>query len=189
MLVVRLAVTTIFASIVVHSNVGCGKLTLSFPQASSILDFLKTEILVGGSNLADGAAEMIVIIHLKNSDNSIVPNYKPTYQVTSSLGVTLGDCTISSSEGVSVCVLKSTKPGGKSLKLTNALVGLEKLIDFQALAGGQIFGVASGAQKNMATPLGHKINLSAGESPRGQNSVTAGGYKISAGVGTASDAM
>lgn len=174
---------------VVLATSGCGKLTLTIPQASSIVDFLKTEIIVGGTNLADGTSEMIVIIHLKNSDNTVVPNYKPTYTVTSSVGITAGECTVSSSEGVSVCVLKSTKAGTKSLKLTNALVGLEKIIDFQAMAGGQIFGIASGAQKGMSTPAGHKVNMSAGEAPRGQKAVTSGGYKVSAGVGTAADSL
>ncbi|MDZ4661487.1 MAG: hypothetical protein SGJ18_07675 [Pseudomonadota bacterium] len=181
----RLVVIIVFGLIAA----GCGKLTLNIPLASSIIDFLKTEIIVGGSNLADGTAEMIVIVHLKNSDNTVVPNYKPTYLVTSSLGIIPGECTLSSSDGVSVCVLKSTKDGTKSLKLTNALVGLEKIIDFQAILAGQIFGVAAGAKKGMTTVAGHKINLSVGESPKGQNSVTASGYKVSAGVGTTTDSM
>ncbi|MDZ4662672.1 MAG: hypothetical protein SGJ18_13750 [Pseudomonadota bacterium] len=185
----RLVAPILLTLSVALSNTGCGKLTLSLPQASTIVDFLKTEIVVGGSNLADGIAEMVVIIHLKNSDNTVVPNYKPMYQVTSSAGITAGECTTSSNEGVSVCVLKSTSAGTKVLKLTNALIGLEKIIDFQALAGSQIFGVASGARKGMTTPAGHKINLSAGESPKGQKSVTAGGYKVFSGVGTTMDSM
>ncbi len=185
MFAVRLVVTVI----VFIATAGCGKLTLTLPETSSILDFLKTEILVGGSNLADGSAELIVLIHLKNSDNTVVPNYRPTYLVTSSAGITAGDCSLSSSEGVSVCVLKSTSPGTKLMKLTNALKGLEKAIEFVAPAGGQIFGLASGAKKNMTTAAGHKINLSVGEGPKPQKSVTSGGYKVLSGVGLAADSM
>ena len=56
MFVARLFVITVLTL----SAASCGKLTLSIPQASSVIDFLKTEIIVGGSNLADGVAEMIV---------------------------------------------------------------------------------------------------------------------------------
>lgn len=182
------AFLSVFPALMILSA-GCGKLTLTIPQASSVVDFLKTEILVGGSNLANGTAEMIVIIHLKNSDSTPVVDYRPTYTVTVSTGITAGQCSLSSSEGVSVCVLKSTSPGTKVLKLTNALVGLEKQIEFVAAAGEQIFGLASGAQKGMTTPLGHKINLSAGESPKGHKSVTAGGYKVSTGVGVTADSF
>jgi len=167
----------------------CGKLTLEEIKYPSVVDFLRTEIVVGGSNIADGNSEMIVLILLKNSDNTVIPNYKPTYEINSSTGLIATECTTSDANGISVCILKSTKPGNKLFRLTNARVGLEKMIVFNAVLSGQVFGVASGAKKDMTTPAGHKVKLSAGESPRGQKSVTAGGYKVSTGVGTVLDSL
>lgn len=166
---------------------GCGKLDLDLGKA--VVDFLKTEIVVGGSNFADGTSEMVVVVHLKNSNNTPVPNYKPTYNVTPVTGMTTVECSTSTSDGVSVCVLKSTSPGYKTFKLTNAKIGLEKVVEFQVQKKGQTLSLVAGANQNMTTASGHKIKLAAGEIGLGKKVVTSGGYQVSLTVKTALDSQ
>ncbi|OQW48991.1 MAG: hypothetical protein A4S09_12815 [Proteobacteria bacterium SG_bin7] len=165
----------------------CGNLDLTLP--SGTVDFLKTEIIVGGTNLADGNSQMLVVVHLKNSNNSPVKNYKPTYNITPSNGLITSECSTSTDNGISVCVLRSTSAGPKSFKLTNAKVGLEKIVEFEHPKRGQMLGLASGAHQNMTTGAGHKVRLSVGGIGTGVNATTSGGYKVSLTLKTALDSQ
>ncbi len=166
---------------------GCGNLDLTLPSAG--LDFQKTEILVGGTNLADGNSQMLVVVHLKNSNSSPVKNYKPTYTVAPANGLITSECSTSTDSGISVCVLKSTSAGLKTFRLTNAKVGLEKIVEFENLKKGQMLGLASGAHQNMTTAAGHKVRLAAGEIGTGVRGTTSGGYKVSLTLKTALDSQ
>lgn len=163
----------------------CGNLDLTLPSGGQ--DFLKTEIIVGGTNLADGVSQMVVVVHLKNNNNTPVVNYKPTYTVTPATGLITAECSTSTNAGVSVCVLKSTSAGVKVFKLTNAKVGLEKIVEFENVKNGQMLGLASGAHQNMTTAAGHKVRLTVGEIGTGVQGTTSGGYKVSLTLKTAID--
>ena len=126
---------------------------LKIPRAP---DFLKTEMIENGPAPADGSSELLVVIHLKNSNGSVVPNYRPEFEiVVNNVGVTKSPCTESSREGYSVCVLRATQPGVRVLRLVNAKVGLEKEVVFEPpMRRGQILGLISGSETGAETETG-----------------------------------
>ncbi len=163
---------------------GCGKISggvtnASGPTLTSVLDFKNTEIIANGPIAADGSSELSVIIHLKNSDNSSVPGYRPTYQVTSSVGVSAGECTQSDNNGISVCILKSTQAGAKVMRLTNALVGLEHALEFlPSKKAGRLIGLVPGHRGMSTTSSEAKVELSAGDAVQGIRRTTQTGYVV-----------
>ncbi len=177
---------TILLSVIVGS-LACGNLNLELPTKAN--DFLKTEIIVGGSNIADGTGEMYIIVHLKNSDSSAVADYRPEYNLSPMTGMNLKECTKSTKDGISVCALKSSVAGFKTFALANAKVGLQKTIEFINPSQGQIMNVVAGADTKMTTATGHKVKLTAGEVGLGRKVVTSGGFKVSLTVKTALDAQ
>jgi hypothetical protein len=160
---------------------GCGKISGSIRSISvhAINDFLKTEIIASNEAVADGSSELLVVIHLKNSDNSSVGDYKPEYEIIAGAGVNAGTCTTSDKNGISACILKATESGVKTLRLTNAKVGLTKDVVFKLSdRKGKVLGLASGSHQSMTTVAGHKAEMSAGDPVNGINTKTAGGYRV-----------
>lgn len=143
-----------------------------------IIDFQKTEIIAGGPVEADGTSQLLVAIHLKNSDNTPVSNYLVTYTVTSNAGVSANQCTSSDSNGVSICIIKSTILGTKTVTLTNAKVGLSKNIEFIASQGIQRLNILSASQVKATTPQGSKVQVNLGNSVKSIRHQTAGGYEV-----------
>lgn len=145
---------------------------------SPIADFQKTEIVTSGSARADGLSEIAVVIHLKNSDNTPVANYKPEYQVVSGIGVLPEECTTSDRNGVSACAVRATQTGTKRLQLTNAKVGLEKDLQFDppSYSSTQL-SLVSGSVKRSTTSIGYKVQMKVQTSIAGADSTTSGGYK------------
>ncbi len=72
---------------------GCGSVSGGITDATAPVsqDFEKTEIIANGSVAADGVSQLLLAIQLKNSDNSSVADYQPTYDVVSGAGV-VSDC-------------------------------------------------------------------------------------------------
>ncbi len=155
---------------------------LPSPAAIAKLDFQKTEIIVSGLVPADGVTPMVVVLQLKNSDNSSVPNYLPKYAVSAASGVLPSNCTASDANGISACIVKSTTPGIKSFQLTNAKVGLSKDIEFGAPQGFQKLGLVSGAKMKATTPQGSSLQANFGAPLAGAKLKTAGGYTVSFGL-------
>jgi hypothetical protein len=142
-------------------------------------DFLKTEIISGTHGIADGTTEMLIAIHLKNSDSTSVRDYQPTYSVTSGTGVTAGNCSTSDSNGIAACVLRSNQAGTKTIRLTNARVGLEKSLVFDpSLRSGRVLELAAAGKQSMTTTAGHKMELTVGQAAKGLEAKTASGYRI-----------
>ncbi len=152
------------------------------PASNAKLDFQKTEIIVSGLVPADGVSPLIVVLQLKNSDNSSVPNYLPKYAVNSATGVLASNCTASDANGISACIVKSTSPGIKSFQLTNAKVGLAKDIEFGAPQGFQKLSLVSGARTQATTPQGSSLQASFGAPLAGAKLKTSGGYTVSFGL-------
>jgi hypothetical protein len=112
---------------------GCAKIDGQIHSTfnrSLLQDFEKSEIITNGPAAADGQSELLVVIQLKNSNQTPVSDYKPIYAVTSGLGVAAGECTTSNVNGVSTCVLKSTQAGTKHIAVTNVKIALEKDVVF-----------------------------------------------------------
>ena len=102
----------------------CGKLSYSYTKTNST-DFAKSQVITNGPAVADGSSQLLVVIQLMNSDNSVVVDYQPTLEITSGSGVTASPCTKSNANGVSTCVLKSVLAGTKRLAVTNISIVLQ----------------------------------------------------------------
>ncbi len=131
-------------------------------------DFLRTEILTSGPVPADGSSELVLVIHLKNSNHRPVVGYRPSYEVVSGIGVVESECSESDANGASICVLKSWVPGEKVLALVNALVGLEKTIYFEnPVKKLATVGVTSGAKTELSSEQGYFAEITAGDPTQG----------------------
>src|SRR5688572_1813660 len=115
----------VFTTLLVGSTLltACGNLEGTITRGNPKLkehDFERTEMIHNGAAFADGVSELLVVVQLKNSDNQPVANYKPAYEVASGAAVITSPCTTSLDTGISVCILKSTQPGAKKIRLINA---------------------------------------------------------------------
>ena len=130
----------------------------SITSTSELRDFLKSEVISSGSVPADGISELMVVLHLKNSDNSPVANYKPTYDITKGGGVIREECTHSDKNGISACILKSTVPGEKTFKVSNIEQKvLEKVVIFDTpTPTSSVAGITGGAIST-TTATGYKV--------------------------------
>lgn len=94
-------------------------------------DFLKSTILATSRGIGDGQTSATVVVLLKNSDDSLVVNYKPQFnfvdnggsQVTGN-GITYSDCMSTNSQGVSTCTFKSITVGAKRVLFNNIAIEL-----------------------------------------------------------------
>lgn len=168
-----------------YSTIGCNLNTNiegKDKNLEPVNDFAKTEIITGEPVPADGNAQLLVAIHLKNSDNKPVKEFQPTYDIeTGANGVIKNQCSTSDINGVSACILKSTSAGIKLFVLTNAKVGLSKPIEFKSPLGKQFAEINSGSLMNGTTPSGSKTRFSIGR-PFDQSYLSTqpdgSGYKI-----------
>lgn len=163
------------------------QLNSEIKKLKGLNDFLNTEMIASTGAVADGIDELVVVVHLKNSDGSVVPNYRPEYSITSGLGVITSDCTVSSNEGASICILKSTSPGIKRLRLTNAKQGLEKDVTFSPKPSGPALGLISASDPLATTSGGYKASVSLGGWVASKPVTTPGGYKAYISVQSALD--
>lgn len=147
---------------------------------SSGNDFGRSEIIVNGSGIADGQTPLYILIRLVNSDGRVVANYRPDYQILSGAGVTGAPCTISDSNGVSVCAMRANSAGTKTMRVTNmgSAVSLQKNFDFLAAAGrNSVVGFSSsGAKQELAS--GYLVHASVSGLTSSIFEVTGGGYKV-----------
>lgn len=109
-------------------------------------DFKKSEILTNGPKIADGQSELLVIVHLVNSDGTEVSGHKPTYKVVSGTGLSPSTCTTSNYNGISICLIKSVHPGTKKISVDNINTQLEAELLFTAPAAKPILGLISSAK-------------------------------------------
>lgn len=172
--------TVIVVAAFLALTTGCGqfKARNGFLGTGIANDFEKTEILVGEPVQANGSEQLLIAIHLKNSDLSTVSNYLPEFEVIDGLGVATSSCTKSDANGVSACLVKAVIAGTKKLRLTNGKVGLEKEFAFKAPAGIQRLEILPAAGTTLTTASGSQIQLSFGQTAKGVNYVTNGGYKV-----------
>ena len=117
-------------------------------------DFLRSTILATSRGVGDGQTSAQVILLLKNSDDSLVVGYKPSFDFVdnggSSIeenGVTFFECTVSNDEGISTCVIKSIVVGAKRLLFNNITIDLVGEVFFDPPdRGGTFLRVVSSGQ-------------------------------------------
>jgi hypothetical protein len=142
------------------------------------IDFEKTEIIASDIGIADGSDELIVAVQLKNSDNSVVSEYRPEYDIVQGTVAFKGPCTASTDMGISVCILKAIQPGTKKLRLLNAKVGLEKEVLFALRGTSSTSGLVAGSDVQVGTNGGYKANVSVGPWVSSAAVPTNSGYKV-----------
>ena len=141
-------------------------------------DFKKTEIIASDIGIADGSDDLVVAVHLKNSDNSAVAAYRPEYDIVSGSVSYKGACTTSSNDGISVCILRATQPGTKRLRLKNAYVGKEKDVLFALAGTAPVSGLTAAGGVQVPTAGGYKANVSLGAWAASPGVATPGNYKV-----------
>jgi hypothetical protein len=143
------------------------------------LDFARSEIISNGPAVADGASELLVVVHLMNSDGSSIPLFKPTYEITSGGGVQGSECTTSNNNGVATCVLKSTQAGTKRFLVTNVKkVELAKDLFFISQSPpGAVTGLVTAANDHLTSASGHTLSGTVG-SLHSDTVKTSGGWKL-----------
>ncbi len=166
-----------FVVLLVLVSSGCQMRGKILRDGNGLADFMNTEIIASDIGIADGNDELVVVVHLKNSDNSVVGNFKPEYEIVNGAAVWKGPCTTSASNGMSICILKSTVPGSKRLRLTNAKAGLEKDVLFALKGTSSLAGFTAGGSTAIATNGGYKANVSVGPWAANPGVGTPGGYK------------
>ncbi len=157
---------------------GCSQFGVSSLLGTGVNDFEKTEILPGTPVYANGSEQLLVAIHLKNSDSSSVPNFRPELETIEGTGVIPTVCSTSDSNGVAICLVKAIVAGRKVVRLTNGKVGLESEIEFKAPTGLQRLAVLPGSNTSATTANGSKVQVHFGQPFGGVKHTTSGGYKV-----------
>ncbi|WP_373999336.1 hypothetical protein [Bdellovibrio bacteriovorus] len=130
-------------------------------------DFENTEVLVGSHGISDGNSQLLVVVRLMNSDNTVVQGYRPDYSVTKGTGVVKADCSLSDSYGVSICAMKATDSGVKSIRYENlADFHPEKDVVFNAPAKETttvgVGGGGGGGTHEASNPKGWRMTATVG---------------------------
>jgi len=145
--------------------------------AQAPADFGKSTLSVGSSAPADGSSLLTVAVKLLNLDGSAVVNYTPTFSVAPSSGLTAQACTVTDSNGLSTCTMKSVVAGAKNFYLTQPQTGLNTQIVFTVPNGVQNTIASAGGLVGQTTD-GYSVRMSLGGTLQGFNSMTRDGYKL-----------
>jgi|GEM_PF-1848101 len=146
-------------------------------------DFLNSEILVGSHGIADGVTILQFAIRLMNSDNTVVAGYTPQYSVTKGTGVIASECSPSDNFGISICNLRSTDSGIKTLRFEN-LVDFhpEKDVVFDApVKEATTIGSSGGEVHEATSPTGWRMTATVG-TQYDKAVVSKSGYKMNMGA-------
>lgn len=156
-------------SLVTLGALGCNnKITGKIGLSSFAPDFKKSQIISNSPGIADGVSNVVLVVQLINSDNSIVVGFTPTLALTNSLGVNSSACTASNSNGVSTCVLRSSVAETVQVSVSNVQsIMLKTNVVFAAptVSPTQTSTVPSVAY-NSTSASGHSISATiGGQSP------------------------
>lgn len=159
--------------------VGCGQFKAALKTGNVLItDFEGTEILAGDPVYANGSEQLVVAIHLKSSSLVPIPNFRPEIASISGTGLLPTICSLSDSNGVSVCLVKATVAGKKRIQLLNAKAGLEAELTFKAPEALQRLAITPAANSFVQTNNGSKVQLSFGDAVQGVKIRTNGGYQV-----------
>jgi hypothetical protein len=180
----RSQILSFFLTFSLFFTVGCGgakeatEASSTTPGPAKVPDFEHTQIETTGAAPADGESKLIVTVHLKNSDDSPVVGFRPSFSVSLGTGLNAATCSASTSSGDSTCSVTSSDPGVKTIQLTNARRGLTVALNFRTPAGEERAGLAAGALIQGRTTDGYQVRAMVGGSFQRYNPVTYDNYKI-----------
>ncbi|MCB0377997.1 MAG: hypothetical protein KDD33_05850 [Bdellovibrionales bacterium] len=127
-------------------------------------DFLRSSVVSNSRGIGDGVTAAVVVIELRNSDDSLVTGHTPDLSLanTGSSGITYYSCTPSDQLGLSTCTIKAIIVGVKTIVFNNIEIGLSSDIFFdppkrdgnffQLISAGAVMEDASGY--SVTTQLG-----------------------------------
>lgn len=144
-------------------------------------DFLKSTILASSRGVSDGQTTATLSILLKNSDNTLVTNHKPSFIFVDNSGsaytsndIVYSDCDTSNSQGVSICSVRSVASGARRLSFNNIVIELVGEVYFDPPnRNGTFFQVVSSAQINQ-TAGGYSVTSQTGSIFKGLEQVSQG---------------
>ena len=147
-------------------------------------DFLKSTILATSRGVGDGQTSATVVILLKNSDDSVVTNYKPQFDFVDSggsnvegNGITYSDCVLTNDQGISTCTFRSITVGARRVYFNNVVIELIGEVFFDPPSrNGTFTQIVSSGQMNQNAG-GYEVTSHTG-SAFGGLSQTASGYTV-----------
>nr|BFD60426.1 hypothetical protein CKG001_25330 [Bdellovibrio sp. CKG001]BFD63841.1 hypothetical protein BdHM001_25220 [Bdellovibrio sp. HM001] len=149
-------------------------------------DFAKSEIYVGSNGKADGLTELEFVIQLMNSDDTVVAGYVPEFSITKGTGVYPLSCSASDEFGISVCSLRASDPGIKTVSVSNIGIALARDMIFDAISKDSTQLVSAGGDVSVASdPKGWRMTGTVG-TQYDRAEVKKDGYKLRLGAGGAS---
>lgn len=157
MKLVRILTSTLFALGLANCS-----LEIGVEDLTDNIDFLKSSVISETVGVADGINELVVTVELRNSDDSLVVDHTPSLELISGSSVTLVGCTTSNSLGISVCRLKSSLAGTKTISFANILIELtEEVVFTPPSRNGTFLQIVSAAQ-NKVNASGYTVTTHLG---------------------------
>ncbi|UXR66024.1 hypothetical protein EZJ49_07155 [Bdellovibrio bacteriovorus] len=148
-------------------------------------DFAKSEIYVGSNGKADGRTELEFVIQLMNSDDTVVAGFVPEFTITQGTGVYPLTCSASDEFGISICSLRATDPGIKTVSVNNLGMALSQNVVFDAITKESTQIVSAGGDITVASdPKGWRMTGTVG-TQYDRAEVKKDGYKLRLGAGGA----
>ncbi len=137
-------------------------------------DFLKSTILATSRGIGDGQTSATVVVLLKNSDDSVVTNYKPEFDfidnggsTVSGNGIVFSDCVTSNDQGISTCTFKSIQVGRRRVLFNNIAIELIGEVFFDAPSrNGTFLQIVSAGQVDQDAS-GYSVTSHVGSSFKG----------------------
>jgi len=130
--------------------------------SSSGDDFLKSSVLSQTEGISDGLTDLLLTLELRNSDDTLVAGYTPSFEIINGSGATFVGCSVSNENGISVCRFRATISGTKTVAVLDLPIEITEEIVFKAPErSGTFMQIVSSAQNN----------------------VDAGGYKVTSHIG------
>lgn len=147
-------------------------------------DFIKSTILASSRGVGDGQSTATLVVLLKNSDDTLVTNHKPSFifvdnsgSAITGNGITYSDCDTSNAQGISTCSVRSVYSGPRRLSFNNIQIELIGEVYFDPPErNGTFLQIVNSAQINQ-TAGGYSVTSHTG-SPFAGLEQQAGGYTI-----------
>lgn len=149
---------------------------------STLSDFAKSRIVSHDDVLADGSSQMMVRVQLQHADGRYASGFTPNISIISGVGVVNDGCTVSDENGYSICKLRSTIFGSKSISLNLAdyvpsSLAVESVNFLRPGSNGGTITAVGGSNLLKQTVGGYTIHSRIGFES-GKLSQTAGDYRI-----------
>ena len=157
----RMLILSLWVLLLANCSLEIGIEDLSGP------DFLKSSVVSETVGIADGVNELVVTVELRNSDDTLVVGHTPILSLLSGDSVTLVGCTVSNDNGLSVCRLKSSIVGVKTIAFGNIKIDLTEDVVFDPPSRNGTFQQVLSAAQNNVNASGYSVTSQLGAPMQG----------------------